>query len=290
LIDLQPPGRQRAPLVTSTFSSLGLALGSLVTSVLVQYGPAPTRLIWWILLAVFAVSIAAMPFIAEPGSRRPGVLGALKPRVAVPRAARASYLAVLPSLIAIWALGGLFLSLGPSLAAEATGSSNLLPGGLVIFALFGAGAAAAYLLRSIGSRAGLLAGCLLLIIGMALTFTAIATTAAALFYLGTAVGGFGFGLVSLGSFRLIPARVEPGQRAGVVAAIYIAGYLAFSIPALVAGETTTRFGLHPTALVYAVAVAVLAAAAGVILLLRPDEGQSQPAAADRVAVPDEAAT
>src|SRR5271156_5071242 len=31
LIDLQPPGTQRAPLVTSVFSTLGLALGGLVT-------------------------------------------------------------------------------------------------------------------------------------------------------------------------------------------------------------------------------------------------------------------
>jgi MFS family permease len=34
LIDLQPAGSQRAPLVTSTFSNLGLAVGALVTSVL----------------------------------------------------------------------------------------------------------------------------------------------------------------------------------------------------------------------------------------------------------------
>src|SRR6201999_2198329 len=74
LIDLQPAGSQRAPLVTSSFSSLGLALGSLVTSALVQYAPAPTRLIWWVLLGVCVVGIAALPFIAEPGSRRPGVL------------------------------------------------------------------------------------------------------------------------------------------------------------------------------------------------------------------------
>src|SRR5690242_5122580 len=39
LIDLQPPGSQRAPLVTSVFSSLGLALGGLITSALVQYAP-----------------------------------------------------------------------------------------------------------------------------------------------------------------------------------------------------------------------------------------------------------
>jgi hypothetical protein len=38
LINLQPAGSQRAPLVTSAFSTLGLALGALITSALVQYG------------------------------------------------------------------------------------------------------------------------------------------------------------------------------------------------------------------------------------------------------------
>jgi len=285
LIDLQPPGSQRAPLVTSVFSSLGLALGSLITSMLVQYAPAPTRLIWWAMLAVFVVSIVALLFIAEPGSRRPGVLASLKSRVAVPPAARGTFVGVLPSLVAIWALGGLFLSLGPSLAAEATRSSNLVPGGLVIFVLFGAGAAAAYGLRAISSRKALLAGCLLLIAGMAITFGAIATTTSAAFYVGTAVAGTGFGLVSLGSFRMITGRATPGQRAGLVAAIYIAGYLAFSIPALIAGVAATKFGLHSTALVYAVVLAALAAAAAGILLLRPDEDRSQPASAAYAVMP-----
>src|ERR1700760_5184750 len=67
LIDLQPPGSHRAPLVTSVFSSLGLALGGLITSVLVQYAPAPTHLIWWVLLAVFAAGIVAVLFMPEPG-------------------------------------------------------------------------------------------------------------------------------------------------------------------------------------------------------------------------------
>src|SRR5689334_8231805 len=52
LIGLQPAGSQR---VTSGFSTLGLALGALITSALVQYAPAPTHLVWWALLAVFAV-------------------------------------------------------------------------------------------------------------------------------------------------------------------------------------------------------------------------------------------
>jgi MFS family permease len=194
LIDLQPGGGQRAPVVTSAFSILGLALGALITSALVQYVPAPTHLIWWALLAVFTVGIAAVLAMAEPGSRRPGVRASLRPRVAVPRQAQGTFTAAVPCFVAVWALGGLYLSLGPSLAAQATGSPNLLWGGLVIFLLFGTGAAAAFVLRSISSRAAMLAGCLFLLAGVAGAFGAIATTTSAAFLAGTAVAGVGFGL------------------------------------------------------------------------------------------------
>jgi MFS family permease/predicted esterase len=268
LIDLQPAGSQRAPVVTSVFSTLGLALGALITSALVQYAPAPTQLIWWALLAVFAAGIVAVLAMAEPGLRRPGALASLRPRIAVPRRARGTFAAAVPCIVAGWVLGGLYLSLGPSLAAQVTGSPNLLWGGLVIFLLCGTGAAAAFALRNAGSRATMLAGCLFLLAGMAVTFGAIATTASAAFIVGAAVAGAGFGLAFLGSFRVITALAESDDRAGLVAAFYIVGYLAFSVPALVAGVATTAFGLHSTALVYSGSLAVLAAAAVGILLLR----------------------
>jgi hypothetical protein len=285
LIDLQPAGSQRAPLVISVFSTLGLALGALVTSALVQYAPAPTRLIWWALLAVFAAGIVAVLAMAEPGSRRPGVLASLRPRVAVPRQAWGTFGAAVPCIVAGWALGGLYLSLGPSLAAQATGSPNLLWGGLVIFLLCGTGAGAAFALRTISSRATMLAGCLFLLAGMAVTFGAIAATASAAFLAGAAVAGVGFGLAFLGSFRVITALAEPDDRAGLVAAIYVVGYLAFSVPALIAGVATTKFGLHSTALVYSASLALLAAAAVGLLRLRGGAKPARPAPAARSVMP-----
>ncbi len=285
LIDLQPAGSQRAPLVISVFSTLGLALGALVTSALVQYAPAPTRLIWWALLAVFAAGIVAVLAMAEPGSRRPGVLASLRPRVAVPRQAWGTFGAAVPCIVAGWALGGLYLSLGPSLAAQATGSPNLLWGGLVIFLLCGTGAGAAFALRTISSRATMLAGCLFLLAGMAVTFGAIAATASAAFLAGAAVAGVGFGLAFLGSFRVITALAEPDDRAGLVAAIYVVGYLAFSVPALIAGVATTNFGLHSTALVYSASLALLAAAAVGLLRLRGGAKPARPAPAARSVMP-----
>jgi hypothetical protein len=135
-----------------------------------------------------------------------------------------------PSIAAPWALAGLYLSLGPSLAAQATGSPNLLWGGLVIFLLSGTAAAAAFALRGISSRAAMLAGCLSLLAGTALTCGAIATTTSAAFLAGTAVAGAGLGLAFLGAFRVITALATPGQRAGLVAAMFAVLYLAFSVP------------------------------------------------------------
>ena len=129
----------------------------------------------------------------------------------------------------------------------------------------------------------MLAGCLGLLVGMAVTCVAIAITAAAVFFIGSGIAGVGFGLAFLGSFRAVTPLAEPDDRAGLVTAIYIVGYLAFSIPALIAGVATTRFGLHSTALVYAAALAVLAAVAVAVLLAR-GSGESRrpaPAATDR---------
>jgi hypothetical protein len=268
LIDLQPAGSQRAPLVTSAFSTLGLALGALMTSALVQYGPAPTHLIWWVLLGIFAVGVVAVAAMPEPGSRRPGVLASLRPRVAVPRQARATFAGAVPCFVAGWALGGLYLSLGPSLAAEATGSSDLLWGGLVIFLLSGTGTAAAFVLRNITSRAAMLAGCLFLLAGVAVTFGAVATATSAAFLAGTAIAGVGFGLAWLGAFRSTIAMATPSERAGLLAAMFTVAYLAFSIPALVAGVATTRFGLHSTALVYSASLAAVVVVAVGMLLVR----------------------
>jgi len=285
LIELQPAGSQRAPLVTSAFSTLGLALGALITSVLVQYAPAPTRLIWWALLAVFAAGIVAVLAMAEPGTRRPGVLASLRPRIAVPRQARATFAGAVPCFVATWALGGLYLSLGPSLAAAATGSTNLLWGGLVIFLICGTGAMATFVLRSISSRAAMLAGCLLLLAGVAVTFGAIATTTAAAFLAGTAIAGAGFGLGFSGAFRMTIALAAPSQSAGLVTAIFTVGYLAFSIPALIAGVATTKFGLHSTALVYSASLAILVAMAAGIVLFGPSGKPARPAPAWRTVMP-----
>ena len=126
LIDLQPDSRTPlAPWINSAAPNFGLAAGALISSAVAQYGPAPTRLIYWLLLAGFVLAVPAMLTVPESGVRRAGALSSLRPHVGVPQQARATFAIALPALVAIWALGGLYLSLGPSLAAQLL-SSNLL--------------------------------------------------------------------------------------------------------------------------------------------------------------------
>src|SRR5580698_5873968 len=161
LIDLQPKGSGLAPLITAA-PALGLGSGALGASTLAQYGPAPTRLVWRLLLGASVAAAAGILAMPEPGIRHPGVLASLRPRVGVPRQARGTFATAGLCLFAVWAPSGLYQSLGPSLAAQVTGSRDLVWGGLLVFLLTGVAAGATVAVRGVKPRTAMLAGCLLL--------------------------------------------------------------------------------------------------------------------------------
>jgi MFS family permease len=79
---------------------------------------------------------------------------------------------------------------------------------------------------------------------------------------GSVLAGAGFGPSFTGVVRLLSTLVSPLERAGLLAAVYAAAYLAFGLPAVIAGFSTNAVGLRHTAEVYAIVVIVLAGAAG----------------------------
>jgi hypothetical protein len=115
----------------------------------------------------------------------------LRPRLGVPRACLGAFIAGIPGLVALWALGGLYLSLGPSLAGSITGSHNLLWGGAVIVLLAGVGSLSSLLFRNSAPADAVLWGALALLAGVSITVGGIEAPSAVLFLLGTAVAGVG---------------------------------------------------------------------------------------------------
>jgi MFS family permease len=275
LLDLRPES-SITPVVSSAAPTGGQALGAIGASALAQYAPAPTHLIWWLLIAALIFGIVAVLGMPEPGTVRPGVVSSLRPHVNVPHGAREAFAAALPALVGVWALAALYLSLGPSLAAQLLHSKNLLWGGLLIFVLTGLGAAASAALARKRPSGVMLSGCVTLIAGALMTFASIQTGAPSVLFLGTAVAGLGFGSAFVGAYRATVARAASDERAGLITVIYIVSYLATGIPAVIGGIATSHFGLHRTALVYSVAVAVLAAAAVSLLIRQMATGRTRP--------------
>jgi hypothetical protein len=266
LIDLQPEGSGLAPVFTNAGPLWGLAVGGLGASALVQYAPAPTHLVWWLLLGTsFAAGVAILT-MPETSARHPNVLASLRPSVGIPRQARTTFARTAPIFGAAWAVNGFYLSLGPSLAGEVFRSRNLLWGGLVIFLLTALAGTASVVARAWPAQATMMVGCIALFAGAAITFAAVAITSAGVFLAGIAIAGTGVGIAFLGSFRVLSALATPGQRASLISAIFIEAYAAFSLPVVIAGIATSRFGLHGTGLAYCAAVAALAALALVSLL------------------------
>lgn len=255
LSDAVGPGL--APMVSSAAPTFGLATGALSSSALVQYGPAPLRLIYWLIFAALVIGFVFVLLARETGQRRPSALASLKPIASIPRESRTTFVKVSPSLIALWALIGFYLSLAPSLIARIENSKNLLWGGTAIFFLCMAGSVAVVVLRNVSAWTAMLSGCVALLAGVAATAVAIAMASGPLFLVATIVAGVGFGLAFLGAFRAVSAVTPAEKRAGTLASLYIVSYLAFSVPIVVAGIAQTHYPAHNVALVFSAAVAVL---------------------------------
>lgn len=268
LLDFQRTDRPIGALVNSASPGLGLSLGALGAGLLVELLVHPTRWVFGVLAVVFVGSAASVGLLPESSPRLPGAVASLRPRVHVPAEQRRGFLVAVPCIAACWALGGLYLSLGPSLVAGVFGVSDHLVGSLVILAMNGMGAVGSVATRGVRADRAMVAGALAFAVGVAGTIAALLTGSLVLFFLAAVVSGFGFGTAFLGAVATATLGVAPGSRAGLLSSIFVVGYLAFSVPAIAAGVLAGRFGLAATAEVYGAALVVLALAAVAGLLVQ----------------------
>ena len=263
LVDLNPPHSPgRAGLVNGIAPISGLALGALGCGALVQFAPAPTQLVFAVLLVATLLASLVVALIPETSARRPGALASLRPQLSVPRHIRPDVFALVPIIVASWALGGLYLSLGPSVAAGLFGLRNHLIGGLVVTLLAGAGAVTAFLLRAWPTSRVLGISAVMLSAGTALSLVGVQSQTVVLAGAGTIIAGIGFGGSALASFGTLARLAAPSERSELLAVALVIAYLAFSLPAVAAGFATTSVGLHVTTVVYSIGVIAL----GVIAL------------------------
>jgi hypothetical protein len=261
LLDLQPSdGSRLGSLVGAAAPTFGLGLGSVVSGLLLQYCPYPTRLIFAILTALLAVLALAFLTLPEIGDRIPGAMAALRPEIAVPSRARRAFVGAIPPLLATWALGGLYLSLGGSLLLGEFKQMNEGLIGALLALLFVVASVTAWLLHDVTPPTLIRLGGAALIVGAVLLLLAVAFSSVALFTVSALVSGAGFGPANLGAFRSVSQLAEEHERPALLSAVLVVSYLGFSLPALAAGLLIVQVGLRSTTYAYGGFLAVVALA------------------------------
>lgn len=252
--------KQKGPQVNSLVPLLGMATGNLLAGALATYAPHPLQLTYLVLALSFLLQAAMVWTLPETISPMPGAWASLRPRLEVPPRARRALLLVSPANIAVWAWGGFYLSLMPSLVREATGVKSALLGSAVVSVLMFSGSAAILAFRAAPARRSLTVGMVFMIAGVAILLAGVEERSLAIMAAGSVVGGFGFGAGFLGSLRSVIPLAEAHERAALMAVYYVESYLIFCIPAVAAGFLASAIGFTATVQIYGAAVAALALA------------------------------
>jgi MFS family permease len=116
--------------------------------------------------------------------------------------------------------------------------------------------------------------------GVAGTVASLLTGSVAVFFAAAVVSGLGFGAAFLGAMATVTRGVAPGERAGLLSSVFVVGYLAYSVPAILAGFAAAEIGLQTAAVVYGAVVIGLAlvTVTGLQLRRRSDRRQAAPVA------------
>jgi hypothetical protein len=250
--------RARGPLLNSVTAFVGLTAGSLGTAALIAFAPDPLHTVYEVLLGLTVLMIALLWVMPETATRKAGALASLRPHVSVPRQSRSILIRLTPANVAAWALGGLYLSLMPTVVATAMHVVSPWVGGVVVATLMLTAAIAVAVFRDWPPRRLILLSTSTLSLGVAVSLFGIHELQVAALLAGTVIAGAGFGSTFSGVMRALLPTAAPDQRAGLLAAFYVQSYLAFSLPAVAAGLTVPLIGLSVAAYLYGGAIIVLA--------------------------------
>lgn len=269
LLDFQRPGSNHGSLINGVSAGLGMALGSLLAGALVQFVPGPTLTSYLLLILGFVLVIPGVLLMPEPVARRGALREVLRPqRPTVPAGKAGTFVLMATTLLASWIVGGMFMSLGPSVAKGLVSGNPYLVGGLAVAVLAGFGGLAQLLLSRWEARRAVRFGAPLMLVGLAGVAAAALEQDAAVFFFSSAVLGTGWGLVFMGGFRMLTGLAAPEHRAGTAALIYVVAYLSASVPSVALGLLSTAFGLTTATLAFTATAAVFVTTAALSTFAR----------------------
>ncbi|MGN7222653.1 MFS transporter [Curtobacterium flaccumfaciens] len=264
ITDFAPPHRKTlAPLLSSVAPLSGLAVGAIFAGLATE-GGHPIVVVFIAFDILFLVSLGAVALSPESVTPRPGAGRSLVPRVAIPAAARTEFIREIPVSAAVWIVGGFYLAVVAEVLREVLGVTSGAVEGFYIAGVSGFGALASSFARNLPARVNAGYGSVLIAVGMPVVL--LGMNSLVVIAIGTLLAGAGFGMGYLGGVGILAPLAKAHERGELFSGLYVVNYLAFGIPAIIAGLLIDAFGLLPTVNGYGILV-VVAGLAGAALQL-----------------------
>jgi hypothetical protein len=156
---------------------------------------------------------------------------------------------------------GLVTAVEPSFLVQLLGVRSPLVPAAVVFAMFAGSAAGQVASRRLPTARALVIGCAVILAGVGGFAAALAAGSAVLLAAATVVVGGGQGVAFRGAVAGIGAHAPADQRAATMSSFFIVVYAGISVPVVLAGAASARWGLQASGLAFTAGVALLIIAA-----------------------------
>jgi MFS family permease len=259
VVDLAPDDRRRfASMVAAVANLGGLGCGTLLAGLLADYARDPLRL----------------PFVVDLASLVPATIGLLLTpetvsgsgfrlrlqRLRVPPEVRGVFTRAATAGFGSFAVSGVFSSVAPGFLAQELGRHSHALAGLLVFIIFASSIVGQMVLPRLSERRGLLVGCVLLLVGVALLGVSVAIESLAGLFASAIVVGLGQGIVIGAGLTAINQRAPVEHRGETASSFFVVMYVGLSLPVIGVGVAASALTLKTAAIAFSVAVAVLVAA------------------------------
>jgi len=268
-----PDERQKGTLSAATANLSGIALGPLVGGLLAQYAPWPLQLPFLVYIAMLMAVAAAISRVTVTRDPQVAKLSEVRvhPRIGVPRDLLGAFAAPAVTGFAIFALGGLYFSLIPSVVVRDLHEANIAVSGFIVFEFGILAAALLVVSRRLRPETAMTAGLLALLPAVALVVVAQAARSMPLLILATAFAAVALGLGYRGSLQVVNEIAPDDRRAEVVSSYYISCFLGNAVPVIGLGVLSTLTTALTGSIVFAATIAALGIGA---LLWRRSSGRA----------------
>ncbi|WP_333618267.1 MFS transporter [Dietzia sp.] len=260
VLENAPTGRGVLAAAAATAANIGgLGLGILMAGLLGEFAPRP---LWtpFLVHAVLTVLAGAALLAVNDGTRRARGEHSATFRLqlpAIPPEARRMFAASWIGGFASFAMCGLYSALVPGFMHTELHITSSAVIGATIFAVFGASAITQICLRSLPDRTLILAGAILLAVGMAAFVGALAADSLALLIASSLVSGAAHGMLFMTGMRAVNAASRRENRTGATTSFFVSAYVAISVPPILAGVLSRGIGLVGASAVFGAAIAAL---------------------------------